>query len=65
MESKDDVDELASFMKANEMNGAKSVHFFFQNDLDAGSQISNDITINVSGFSVGFGAFQAGCAQSQ
>ena len=41
----------SSFLKANEMNGAKSVHFFFQNDLDAGSQISNDITINVSGFS--------------
>jgi hypothetical protein len=29
----DDVDELASFMKANEMNGAKSVHFVFLNDL--------------------------------
>jgi hypothetical protein len=65
LESKDDIDGLASFLKANEMNGAKSVHFFFQNDLDAGPQISNHITINVSGFSVGFGAFQAGCAQFQ
>ena len=32
LESKDDVDELASFMKANEMDGAKSVHFVFPND---------------------------------
>jgi hypothetical protein len=26
---RDDVDELASFMKVNEMDGAKSVHFAF------------------------------------
>ena len=31
LEAKDDVDELASFMKANEMDGAKSVHFVFAN----------------------------------
>ena len=30
VESKDDVDELASFMKANEMDGAQSVHFVLQ-----------------------------------
>ena len=27
-----DVDELASFLKASETNGVKSVHFFFPND---------------------------------
>jgi hypothetical protein len=64
-ESKVDVDELASFLKANESGGVKSAHFFFPNDLDAGSQISNHIAINVSGFSDGFRAFQTGCAQSQ
>jgi len=47
LESKDDVDELASFMKANEMNGAKSVHFVFSNDLRDGSQTSNHIAIEL------------------
>jgi hypothetical protein len=63
-DSKDDVDELASFLKANETDGAKSVHFFFPNDLDTDSQRSNHIAINVSGFSEGFGAFQMECASS-
>jgi hypothetical protein len=62
LDSKDDVDELASFLKANETDGAKSVHFFFPNDLDTDSQRSNHIAINVSGFSDGFGAFQIRCA---
>jgi hypothetical protein len=61
-ESEDDVDELASFLKANEINGAKSVYFSFPNDPDGGPQISNHIAINVSGFSDGFGAFRMGCA---
>ena len=43
MESKDDVDELASFMKANEMDGAPSVHFVFANS-------PHHVAINVSGF---------------
>jgi hypothetical protein len=61
----DDVDELASFMKANEMNGAKSVHFVFSNDLRDGPQTSNHIAIDVSGFSNGFDAFRMACASSQ
>jgi len=65
LESKDDVDELASFMKANEMNGAKSVHFVFSNDLRDGPQTSNHIAIDVSGFSNGFDAFRMACASSQ
>jgi hypothetical protein len=47
LESKDDVDELASFIKANEMNGAKSVHFVFSNDLRDGPQTSNHIAIEM------------------
>ena len=30
LESQDDVNELASFIKANETHGVKSVHFFFR-----------------------------------
>jgi hypothetical protein len=64
-EAKDDVDELATFMKANEMDGAKSVHFFFPSDLDARPQTSNHIAISVLGFSDGFGAFKTACAPPQ
>jgi hypothetical protein len=62
VESKDDVDELASFMQANEINGAQSVHFVFANSPHEGPQTSNHVAINVSGFSKGFDAFQMACA---
>jgi hypothetical protein len=65
LEAKDDVDELATFMKANEMDGAKFVHFVFPNDTSDGPQTSNHIAIEVSGFSNGFDAFQIACASSQ
>ena len=65
VELKDDVDELASFMKANEMDGAKSVHFVFANSPPEGHQTSNRVAINVSGFSKGFDGFQMACASSQ
>ena len=65
LEAKDDVDELASFMKANEMNGSNSVRFGFANSPREGPQTSNHIAINVSGFSNGFDAFRMACASSQ
>ena len=65
LESKDDADKLASFLKANEADGVKSVHFFFPNDSDAGPQIANHIVVDVAGFSDGFSAFQKACAPSQ
>jgi hypothetical protein len=65
LESKDDVDELVSFMKANEMDVTKSVHFVFANSPLEGPQTSNHIAIKVSGFSNGFDAFQMACASSQ
>jgi hypothetical protein len=64
-ESEADVDELASFLKASETNSAKSVHFFFPNDLGPGPKISSHVAINVSGFSDGFAAFQTACNGSQ
>jgi hypothetical protein len=65
LESNDDADKLASFLKANEADGVKSVHFFFPNDTDAGSQIANHIVVDLAGFSDGFGAFQKVCASPQ
>jgi hypothetical protein len=65
LESNDDADKLASFLKANEADGVKSVHFFFPNDTDAGSQIANHIVVDLARFSDGFGAFQKVCASPQ
>ena len=65
LDPKADVDELASYLKANEADNVKSVHFFFPNDVDAAPQISTHIVVNISGFSDGFRALQMGCAQSQ
>jgi hypothetical protein len=59
------ADKLASFLKANEADGAKSVHFFFPNDSDAGPQIANHIVVDVAGFSDGFSAIQKACAPFQ
>ena len=65
LDAKDDVNDLTTFMKRNETDGAKSVHFVFSNDTSDGPQTSNDIAINVSGFSDGFDAFQMACGSSQ
>ena len=63
-DAKDDVDELASYLKVNEADSVKSVHFFFPSDVDAAPQISTHIVVNISGFSDGFRVFETGCAQS-
>lgn len=62
VQSREEVDELASYLKAREAEGAKSVHLYFPNDLDAGPQITSHIAINLSGFSEGFEALQRSCA---
>ena len=65
LESNHDTDKLASFLKANEGDGVKSVHFFFPNDSDAGPQTANHIVVDLAGFSDGFRVFQKACAPSQ
>jgi hypothetical protein len=65
LESKEDIDELGSFLKTNDAEGVKAVHIFFPHDLDATPQVSTHIAISVSGFSDGFGAFQTACVPSK
>jgi hypothetical protein len=65
LEATYDVDQLATFMKTNEMDGAKSVHFVFPNDTSDGPQTSNHIAVNVSRFSDGFDALQMACTSPQ
>ena len=61
VESNDDTDKLASFLKANEADGVKSVHFFFANESDAVPRTANHIVVDLAGFSDGFSAFKKAC----
>ena len=64
LESPDDQEELASYLKDREAEGVKSVHFYFPNDLDASTQTTNHMVVDVAGFSGGVAAFTQRCEQS-
>ena len=49
LESNDDADKLTSLLKANEVDGVKSIHFFFPNDSDAGPQQQTILLLNLRG----------------
>jgi hypothetical protein len=65
LESPDEQEELAVYLKDREAEGVKSVHFYFPNDLDTGTQITNHIVIGLAGFSDGVAAFTKRCEQTQ
>jgi hypothetical protein len=62
LDTKDEVRELASFLKAEETGSEKSTHFYFLKDANAGLQNANHIVVDVWGFSDGFDVFQKTCA---
>jgi hypothetical protein len=64
LEAPDDQEELASYLKDREAEGAKSIHFYFPNDLDAG-KATNHMVIPLAGFSDGVAAFTKRCEQAQ
>jgi hypothetical protein len=65
LETSDEQEQLATYLKDKESQGIKSVHFYFPNDLDAGPEILNHVIVDVSGFTEGVVAFQQACEQSQ
>jgi hypothetical protein len=65
LESPDEQEELASYLKDREAEGLKSVHFYFPNDLDASLQTTNHMVVDVAGFSDGVAAFTKRCEQAQ
>ena len=65
LESPDEQEELASYLKDREAEGVKSVHVFFPNDLDASTQTTNHMVVDVAGFSSGVAAFTSRCEQAQ
>jgi hypothetical protein len=65
LESPDEQETLASYLKDRETEGVKSVHVFFPNDLDASTQTTNHMVVDVSGFSSGVAAFTSRCEQTQ
>ena len=65
LEASDEQEELASYLKDREAEGVKSVHFYFPNDLDASTQTTNHMVIDLAGFSGGVAAFTKRCEQAQ
>ena len=65
LESPDEQEELAVYLKDREAEGVKSVHFYFPNDLDASTQIANHIIVELAGFSDGVEAFTKRCEHTQ
>jgi len=63
LESPDEQEQLASYLKDREVEGVKSVHFYFPNDLDAG-KATNHMVIELAGFSAGVAAFTSRCEPS-
>ena len=65
LESPDEQEELASYLKDREAEGVKSAHFYFPNDLDASRQTTNHMVIDLAGFSAGVAAFANRCEPAQ
>ena len=65
LESPDEQEELASYLKHREAESVKSVHFYFPNDLDASMRTTNHVVVDVAGFSSGVAAFANRCEQAQ
>ena len=63
LEPPDEQERLASYLKDREAEGVESVHFYFPNDLDASTQTTNHIVIDLAGFSAGVAAFANRCEQ--
>jgi len=59
------VDKFTSYLKGQEADGLKSVHFYFPNDLVTGAGKTNQVVIDLSGFSKGMQHFEKECKQAQ
>ena len=64
LDSQDEIDALIGYLKTNEANGEKSAFLSFSGDLFGWPAMLNVVTIDVSGFSDGFAAFQTACSNS-
>ena len=64
LESPDDREQLASYLKNREGEGVKLVHFYFPNDLDTG-KATNHMVIDLSGFSMGLKDFKKNCEEAR
>jgi hypothetical protein len=60
LEPPDEQERLASYLK-DKAEGVESVHFYFPNDLDASTQTTNHMVIDLAGFSAGVAAFANRC----
>ena len=64
-ERPDELDKFTSYLKAQEADGVQSVNFYFPNDLGTGVGMTNQVVIDVPGFSKGMQQFQRACEKAQ
>ena len=64
-EQPDQVEKVTSYLEGQEADGFKSVHFYFPNDLVTGAGTTNQVVIELSGFSQGMQHFEKTCKQAQ
>ena len=64
-ERPDELDKFTSYLKAQEADGIKSVNFYFPSALVTGGGTTNQVVIDLSGFSRGLGAFKKKCGDAQ
>jgi hypothetical protein len=64
-ERPDELDKFTSYLKAQEADGISSVNFYFPNDLVTGAGTTNQIVIDLSGFSKGMQRFEKACKQAR
>ena len=64
-EQPDELDKFTSYLKAQEADGIKSVYFYFPNDLVTGAGKTNQVVIDLSGFSKGMQHFEKECDPKQ
>ena len=59
------MDKFTSYLKGQEADGIKSVQFYFPNDLVTGPGTTNQVVIDLSGFSKGMQHFEKECEKAQ
>jgi hypothetical protein len=59
------VDKFTSYPKAQEADGTKFSYFYFPNDLVTGAGLTNQVAIDLSGFSKGMQHFEKECEKTQ
>jgi hypothetical protein len=65
LEKPEEVNKLISYLKLRESDGSRSVNAYFSNDLATVPGTTNQVVIDLSGFSKGMQHFEKECEKAQ